>query len=178
VDSRQAAAGCLEFGCRTNSWLLGNRVSVSGQSDITSIHSEHSYPPSVSNSPGSSTHTLIPLPQSQITKFVLKPALQNPGSSLIWRTLSRFQHVLSFAVLPAEVDTNEVHGHGDEFGLNQLVSFKESSPSSFATSSGTIGINESLAAQMGVEKSFWITIALAYWEFLNERESYLASAEG
>jgi hypothetical protein len=40
-------------------------------------------------------------------------------------------------------------------------------------------MNESLAAMLGVDKSFWIAVALAYWEFLNEREvSYVAPRPG
>jgi len=32
--------------------------------------------------------------------------------------------------------------------------------------------------ELGVDRSFWITVALVYLEFLTERESYIAASNG
>jgi len=177
VDTRQAGSGSLEFGCRTNPWPPPNNpaptIEPPGRTSTSSTASEHSYPPSVSNSPSSSTHTLISPPQSQITRFVLKPSSQDPTGSILWRAIARFRQTSSFTVFPFEAQNPLL----DEEN-SKLLTFTENSPSRLSNSSGVIVINESLAAMLGVDKSFWITVALAYWEFLNERESYLASSEG
>jgi len=180
-DSMRASVGWLEFSCRTNSLppVVNPDPAPREQleSDKTNTGGDHSYPPSASNSPSSSTHTLVPLPQSQITRFALKPSAESSGSSLLWRTISRFRHTTSFVLLPTEGNIN-VSETEDVFHSNELISFREHSRSSFATAAGVITLNETLALQLGVEKSFWVAVALAYWEFLNERESYLASSEG
>jgi len=176
-DTRQAANGHLELGCRTNPWPPPNNavpiVQQPERTSTSSTSSDHSYPPSSSNSPSSSSHTLVPLPQSQITRFLLKPSIQDTTGSLLWRALARFRQTSSFSILPIDGD----HQTQDDESLN-LLCFTENSPSRLSSSSGTLAMNESLAAMLGVDKSFWIAVALAYWEFLNERESYLASSEG
>lgn len=187
ADIRQTSAGCLEFGCRTNPYPApGNLLTVNDSEFITltkahkpegrhsgsrrtSTSSDHSYPPSANNSPSSSSVTLTVPPQSQITKFVLKPLVQEAGTSFLWKALSRFRKSSSFALLPAD-EAKLVEADPEDAISHHLVSFQEIANASFANSTGVITINETLALQMGVDKSFWVAIALAYWEFLNERE--------
>ncbi|KIM27027.1 hypothetical protein M408DRAFT_330192 [Serendipita vermifera MAFF 305830] len=58
-----------------------------------------------------------------------------------------------------------------------FLAFTDSTPLLRATPSGTISVDESRVKELGVEMAFWVTVALAFWEFLREREGYLAASQ-
>jgi hypothetical protein len=60
-----------------------------------------------------------------------------------------------------------------------LLSFHDqTSTFNVASISGLIELDLAAAQAYGVHPSFWVTAALAYLEFLEEREAYIAAAEG
>ncbi|KAF8494551.1 hypothetical protein JB92DRAFT_3126859 [Gautieria morchelliformis] len=48
----------------------------------------------------------------------------------------------------------------------------------YTRTSGLLEINEGIERQLGVDPGFWVAVALAYLEFLTERDSYLVAANG
>jgi hypothetical protein len=46
------------------------------------------------------------------------------------------------------------------------------------TTKGTLLLNESLVGVIGMEPTFWVAIALAYLEFLEDQEAYGAASGG
>jgi hypothetical protein len=133
-------------------------------------------PPNASTTPPPPFSPLPP-PQYQITKFILRPGAQETGKSLISRTLAKFRRTISFVLcpIPPEVatvtsQTPETVQAGQELSPTQLLSFVEDHHSTASSVSGTLRINEGLAANLGVEVAFWIAVTLAYWEYLGERE--------
>ncbi|EJD43525.1 hypothetical protein AURDEDRAFT_125688 [Auricularia subglabra TFB-10046 SS5] len=58
-----------------------------------------------------------------------------------------------------------------------LMTFLDETPVLSVRTTGTLELNPKLEARLGVERSFWISIALAYLEFLEERDAFLASEE-
>ncbi|KAL5479051.1 hypothetical protein ACEPAI_2339 [Sanghuangporus weigelae] len=60
-----------------------------------------------------------------------------------------------------------------------LITFHDRSPAwSLGSFSGLLEIDIAMERELGVDRSFWVTVALTYMEFLLERESYLAAAGG
>lgn len=51
-----------------------------------------------------------------------------------------------------------------------LLTFLDETPVFSVRTTGTIELNAKLEARLGVERSFWIAVALAYLEFLEERD--------
>ncbi|KZT34959.1 hypothetical protein SISSUDRAFT_223680 [Sistotremastrum suecicum HHB10207 ss-3] len=209
-SSLSVEEGSLEFGCRTNvwspTWAEGSthspRVSLVPLSPAAKARAseEHSYPPtpsptSLSRSPPPAFSSLYP-PQSQITKFVLKPTPHAAPSSdsyaktLLNRAVTTFKHTLSFSLSPLlasdspeSVDPGHalpIHRSHHANSTHPLLTFVETSTSTLVWSaqSGVLQVDEGMAAQLGVDMSFWVAVSLAYWEYLGEREGYIAAANG
>lgn len=51
-----------------------------------------------------------------------------------------------------------------------LLTFLDETSLFSMKTTGTIEVNAKLEARLGVDRSFWIAIALAYLEFLEERD--------
>jgi len=57
-----------------------------------------------------------------------------------------------------------------------LLTFHDRTPLlTLASVTGVLEINRAEERILGIDTSFWIAVALAYWEFLEDRESYLAA---
>ncbi|KAI5118728.1 hypothetical protein M0805_004526 [Coniferiporia weirii] len=60
-----------------------------------------------------------------------------------------------------------------------LVTFHDRTPVwNFGSTTGLLEIDVAMEREFGIDRSFWVTVSLAYMEFLTERESYLAAAGG
>ncbi|KAG8819796.1 hypothetical protein FRC19_009516 [Serendipita sp. 401] len=58
-----------------------------------------------------------------------------------------------------------------------IIAFTDSTPVLRATPSGTLSIDVDAIQRLGVDLSFWVSVCLAYWDFLQNREAYLAASE-
>jgi len=62
-------------------------------------------------------------------------------------------------------------------GPAPLVTFHDTTPVfSVGSSTGVFEVHIDKVGKLGVDLGFWIAIALAYGEFLGDREGYLAAA--
>ncbi|KAH7882198.1 hypothetical protein F5I97DRAFT_1913169 [Phlebopus sp. FC_14] len=138
--------------------------------------------------------------RSQITQFILTPhstprvSKPQPGeqTSFITRALSLFNnhkpsHSSSFTLCPSDKRTNAIQPVGPSQSrqrLSQLIPqtpkplliFHDRTPVLTVRSvTGLLEIDRAEERIFGVDTSFWITVALTYLEFLEERESYLAA---
>ncbi|KAF8509185.1 hypothetical protein JB92DRAFT_2947816 [Gautieria morchelliformis] len=135
----------------------------------------HSYPPTppVAPSPSSTQtlsvpspheikaklHAITPQSPTTVTHFVFYPSLPLPTSiTLSPAPFAFFSHVLvgNMAV--------------------PLSTFMDHTPTSFVLTTGLLEINKGIERQLGVDPGFWVAVALAYLEFLTERDSFLAAA--
>ncbi|KAF8588088.1 hypothetical protein K439DRAFT_1613840 [Ramaria rubella] len=150
----------------------------------------HSYPPTppAATSPSSSQTVSVPSPHeinaklsaittSTVTRFILypsipitTPAATSPSSSpiaLFSRALSYFtlpslpiRSTTSFMLAPASSDDVII----------PLLTFTERTSTFSVNTTGLLEINKGMERQMGVEPAFWIAVALAYLDFLTERD--------
>jgi hypothetical protein len=56
-----------------------------------------------------------------------------------------------------------------------FIAFTDSTPLLRATPSGTLSVDVEHVRRLGVELAFWVTVSLAFWEFLREREVSLVT---
>jgi len=157
----------------------------------SSISAPRSPPPSFGASEASYNEppsTLSLLAHAGVTRFIVKPA------NITTTAPSR----LSF--LPAALKSS-IFGAGKSFTIQASQEFHPPTSSSSAphpqlapttpvltfhditpligtrSTSGTIELDHGVARALGVDPSWWITVALAYIEFLDERDGYRAAAD-
>ncbi|KZV83857.1 hypothetical protein EXIGLDRAFT_777151 [Exidia glandulosa HHB12029] len=141
-----------------------------------------------------------PPPPMQISQFVLTPTsrhrvrqandeVQHTQPSLLSRILPSALHepkansytsAFELDVRPPQQQPQHVPDRGVAVPPPRpppLLTFLDETPVFSVRTTGTIELNPKLEARLGVERSFWITIALAYLEFLEERDAFLASEE-
>ncbi|KAF8312347.1 hypothetical protein DL93DRAFT_2229075 [Clavulina sp. PMI_390] len=126
--------------------------------------------------------TADPRVRSEVTRFFVKPmplgTTTQPGAAS-----SR----LSF--LPAAMSMNLMGSLGTPHhsftiqtssgALPPVLTYHDTTPFlSAARSTGTIELDHGVARCLGVEPSWWIAVALAYVEFLEARDGYLAASDG
>ncbi|PVF96415.1 hypothetical protein CPB86DRAFT_874968 [Serendipita vermifera] len=58
-----------------------------------------------------------------------------------------------------------------------FIAFTDSTPVLRATPSGTLSVDVDVVRNLGVEMAFWVTVSLAFLEFLRDRDGYLAATE-
>ncbi|KAG2131678.1 hypothetical protein DEU56DRAFT_813831 [Suillus clintonianus] len=131
----------------------------------------------------------------QATQFLLAPhsTPHIPGpqpdeqTSFITRALSLFKnsrpsHAASFTITQLNRPNSQPPGPGHR--LSQIIpttptsflTFHDRTPVLTAASvTGLLEIDRAEERVLGIDTSFWIAVALAYWEFLEDRESYLAA---
>ena len=51
-----------------------------------------------------------------------------------------------------------------------LLTFTDRTPTFSVLTTGLLEINKGLERQMGIDPAFWVAVALAYLEFLTERD--------
>jgi len=169
-------------------------------------HSYPPTPPfSPSEGGDSKSPSLVPPGSSEVRQFILAPhssphVPQQESSSFLSRALAAFKnnkpsHSLSFTLCPlprsnaADSQMNEQpaskHCHSPSSSAvvppspDPLLTFHDRTPLwAFRSSTGLMEIDVALERETGVDRSFWVCIALAYMEFLTERESYLAASNG
>ncbi|GJJ07741.1 hypothetical protein Clacol_001946 [Clathrus columnatus] len=166
---------------------------------VPTSSSTHSYPPSPSiQSPTIRTPSItspppikinelnvklnksIPSPTNvNVTRFLLSPSLPLPISptagvgGFLSRTLAFLSppikaHV-SFSLAP-------VSAQGEP--SSPLLTFVEQTSTFSVATAGILAIDKTIERQMGIESTFWVAVSLAYLEFLSDRDSYLAAANG
>lgn len=131
----------------------------------------------------------------QVTEFLLAPHSTphipgpHPGEqmSFITRALSmlknnRPSHSDSFTITLLNRPSPQPPGSGHRISQiipmtpTPLLTFHDRTPVLTAASvTGLLEINRAEERILGIDTSFWIAVALAYWEFLQDRESYLAA---
>ncbi len=160
----------------------------------------HSYPPSppaldigvVSLSPNlihaklQGSSPLLPPSQTQVTQFLLSPhsaphAPQAMNKSLFTRALSLFHnhkpsHSASFTVcpMPSAALSSSAREPSSAWHLNApvpLLRFHDRTPIfTVRSTTGLLEIDVALERLFGVDRSFWIAVALAYMDFLEDRQ--------
>ncbi|KAG0698958.1 hypothetical protein DFH29DRAFT_938761 [Suillus ampliporus] len=130
-----------------------------------------------------------------ISQFLLAPHSTphipgpQPGeqTSFMTRALSMFKssrpsHAASFTLIPFNQPSPQPPGAGHRLSQiipvtpTPLLTFHDRTPVLTAASvTGLLEIDRAEERILGVDTSFWIAVALAYWEFLEDRESYLAA---
>ncbi|OJA11312.1 hypothetical protein AZE42_12132 [Rhizopogon vesiculosus] len=130
---------------------------------------------------------------TKISQFLLTPYVMAPQpgpdrTSFITRALSIFSsnrpsQTASFTLTPFNPSPNP-NPLSAENRMSQIIpatttpllTFHDRTPLLTAASvTGLLEIDRAEERMLGVDTSFWITVALAYWEFLEDRESYLAA---
>lgn len=180
--------GTLVFSVRT----AAPRTEKTSPGEVRIDVNVHSYPPTppVAPSPSSSQilsgpsaheinlklNSIAPPKPSTVTRFVLYPSLPNDSSAavsqspiaLFSRALSYITPTLpirptaSFTLLPA------LSRPGDM--AVPLLTFTDRTPTFSVLTTGLLEINKGLERQMSIDPAFWVTVALAYLEFLAERD--------
>ncbi|KAF9516727.1 hypothetical protein BS47DRAFT_1340619 [Hydnum rufescens UP504] len=114
--------------------------------------------------------TASPQVHSELTRFLLAPA-PPPKSNR-----------LSF--LPSAVSSSLMGRHKSFVirtrSIPPVLTFTDTTSLLIGSgvASGIIELDHGVARALGVEPSWWIAVALAYVEFLDERDAYLAAANG
>ncbi|KAI0084343.1 hypothetical protein BDY19DRAFT_987561 [Irpex rosettiformis] len=196
----------LIFSCRTNipSSLANGRSSLvrsSSDSDttLTSDPTTHSYPPTPPQNPVfrvsppspravQAKLSEIPLPQptQQISTFILTPhshahVPEQKELSVFTRIVSALKnsapsHSSSFTLSPLP---NTITGQSTSYAPTPipLLTYHDRTPAwKVSSTQGILEMDPRQERELGVHPSFYIAIALAYLDFLTERESYLAAA--
>ncbi|KAI0295106.1 hypothetical protein B0F90DRAFT_1210793 [Multifurca ochricompacta] len=174
---------------------------TSGQFSPTHTYPPPPTPPSMLVSPPSPSAVHAKLDQltqtrSVVSQFILSPhshaiAAPAPGGlfSRAFRALRNNAptHANSFSLSPlpdGPPPAPEEHVHHHHLHLARaasgpvpfLVFHDTTSVLSVGSSTGVFEIHLDEVGKLGVDLSFWIAIALAYGEFLGDREGYLAAA--
>ncbi|KDQ16433.1 hypothetical protein BOTBODRAFT_30773 [Botryobasidium botryosum FD-172 SS1] len=144
---------------------------------------------------GSSTRPPAPPapPKVEITNFVLTPrphlplpSAQSQGSgSALSSSASGVFSVLTSPRAPSFIASaiQSILPPRKSFTLHTpslppLITFHDTSPYLGTQTRGTILFDTGVARVLGVDESFWIAVGCAYLEYLGERESYMAAADG
>ena len=157
------------------------------QSADSSTTLVHSYPPTPTQEIGSlplSSHS-----NSVATKFLLAPhstshAARTEQQSVWTRIMATVRNhhpsrSLSFTLcpLPELLTTTATSALGDERGHDPLIiptpllTFHDRTPLwTVRSTTGLIEINTKMEREFGVNRVFWIAVALAYLDFLEDRE--------
>ncbi|KAI9435462.1 hypothetical protein H4582DRAFT_2079572 [Lactarius indigo] len=133
-----------------------------------------------------------PRTRSGVSQFILSPytyASATPASEgLFSRALRALRNSAptqsnSFSLSPlpdwADGDCRLEGAHSSQIahGPAPLVTFHDTTPVfSVSSSTGVFEVHIDEVGKLGVDLGFWIAIALAYGEFLGDREGYLAAA--
>jgi len=114
--------------------------------------------------------TTSPQVRPEVTRFLLAPAPPQKSNRL--------------SFLPSAVSSNLL-GTRKSFvirtqSIPPVLTFTDTTSLLIGTgaTSGTIELDHGVARALGVEPSWWIAVALAYIEFLDERDAYLVAADG
>ncbi|EPQ55730.1 hypothetical protein GLOTRDRAFT_60477 [Gloeophyllum trabeum ATCC 11539] len=133
-------------------------------------------------------------PKTQVSQFLLSRHTQSvaqPASQQsfltralsLWKTTEDAQS-LSFTLSPVPAVTPHPSAPGPSGPGMQclphmpppLVQFHDRTPAfAFRSTTGMLEIDEGEARVLGVQVSFWVTVALTYLGFLEDRDSYLAA---
>ncbi|KAI0790182.1 hypothetical protein BC629DRAFT_1582130 [Irpex lacteus] len=197
----------LVFSCRTNvPSSVARRSSARRSSDsdatLTSDAAVHSYPPTPPQNPvlrvsppsprsvqAKLTELSSPLPEQQITPFILTPHShahipEQKELSVFARMMSALKnsapsHSSSFTLspLPNATSTPSSSGPSPSATPVPLLTYHDRTPAwKVSSTQGTLEMDTQQERDLGVHPSFYIAVALAYLDFLTERESYLAAA--
>ncbi|KAF8509454.1 hypothetical protein JB92DRAFT_2946664 [Gautieria morchelliformis] len=160
----------------------------------------HSYPPTPPVAPSLSSsqtlsvpspheikaklHAITPQNPTTVTHFVFYPSLPLPTSTTLspapFAFFSRalayitpslpIRSTASFTLAPSSPQVGNM--------AVPLLTFTDRPPTFSVLTTGLLEINKGIERQLGVDPGFWVAVALAYLEFLTERDSYLAAANG
>lgn len=186
-----AEDGSLSFSVRTfESFPPPSDVELS-TTDVQITVTEHSYPPNPPHLPSRSSSQTLTVPSQEQTKaqistlpspkscmirqFILTPSLLAPASTgagtLFSRALSYITPKLpiratySFSLFPI----SPVSG-----STSPLLTFTDRTSTFSVATTGLIEVNKGMERQLGINPSFWIALALAYLEFLADRDVSLS----
>ena len=153
-------------------------ITTQGDPPTASAPSSRSPPKSVTLSPP-------PLPEWQITHYILKAGEPEEGQ---FAHLHHHHHLrsqpshsphtslLHRAIAPITRLSNSSSNHFylvPETSLNPsipLIVFTDSTPVLSAIPSGTLTVDEQEIRGLGVEMTFWIAVSLAYLDYLRDRD--------
>lgn len=171
------------------------------ESSENTAHSYPPTPPfSPSEEAASKSPSLVPHASSEVRQFILAPhssphVPQQESSSFLSRAFAAFKnhkpsHSLSFTLCPlprnetVDSQTNaseqpaSPHCHSPSLSAivppspEPILTFHDRTPLwTLGSSTGLMEIDTALERETGVDRSFWVCIALAYMEFLTEREA-------
>ncbi|KIJ25374.1 hypothetical protein M422DRAFT_38812 [Sphaerobolus stellatus SS14] len=185
-----AEEGSLTFSVRTREPIQNEEEPTS---DIQPTATSHSYPPSPPQTL-SSQNLSVPNVESiraklgsisqrklgTVRHFGLVPRL--PGHPASASAASGFfSRALSYITprLPIRSSYSFILSPLLSVGITSpLLTFTDQTPTFSVSVSGLLEVNEGVDRLLGIDTSFWITISLAYLEFLEDRESYLAAVNG
>lgn len=148
--------------------------------------------PSSSSAPMKRLKRPPPSPLSPITHFLLTPhsapliPQAPPSTSLFTRVMSALKnnapsHSYSFTLSPIPPLQPPVTSPGGQRNAPTptpipLLTFHDRTPVwTVRSSSGYIEVDRTQVRMLGVDTSFYVAVALTYFEFLEEKESYLAA---
>ncbi|KAF8322805.1 uncharacterized protein EI90DRAFT_3130922 [Cantharellus anzutake] len=148
-------------------------------------------PPPPFGAPEAYTRPVANVPPAHIgvTRFVLKPA---SIAATAPSRLSFFSSALKSSIFGAGKSftiqaSHEFHStpssspapHPQSAPTTPVLAFRDTTPLIGAHStSGIIELDHGVARVLGVDLSWWISVALAYIDFLDERDGYQAASDG
>ncbi|KAF8532246.1 hypothetical protein JB92DRAFT_2843499 [Gautieria morchelliformis] len=150
----------------------------------------HSYPPTLPPlslpSPHeikAKTHAITPQNPTTVTHFVFYPSLPLPTSTTLSPApFACFSRALAYVTpsLPIRSTASFTLAPSSPQVGNMAVPLltTDHTPTFSVLTTGLLEINKGIERQLGVAPGFWVAVALAYLEFLTERDSYLAAANG
>ena len=157
---------------------LAHDITTQGDSPTASA-------PNIRSPPTSVIHSPPPLPEWQITHYILKDGEPDEGQ---FAHLHHHHHLrsqpthaphtsfLHRAIAPITRLSNSSSNHFylvSETSLNPsipLIVFTDSTPVLSAIPSGTLTVDEQEIRVLGVEMTFWIAVSLAYLDYLRDRD--------
>jgi hypothetical protein len=112
-----------------------------------------------SNAPSNSlSFSLTPLPPLQVVSHSSPPNLDSPSSSSLSPSMSRLSLQTQLQPQPQRLPES-------------ILIFTDLTPTlTVYQSKGLLSIDEASVKELGIDTSFWVTVALAYIEFLGDRE--------
>ncbi|KAG1894905.1 uncharacterized protein F5891DRAFT_1194715 [Suillus fuscotomentosus] len=184
----------LSLSCLTNTPSTVIHSPSTSKMSIDSTSTVHSYPPTP---PPASIMITPPTPQSISARntilvgtafYTTHPGAATRRADIIpIRALSMFKnnrpsHSASFTITPLNRPSPQPPGSGHRISQiipmtpTPLLTFHDRTPLlTLASVTGLLEINRAEERILGIDTSFWIAVALAYWDFLEDRESYLAA---
>lgn len=136
--------------------------SLSGNSGSNSFRTSLQPPPRNSYNGYSPGHTPSASLPTQGAPSSLRPISFNPTSS---SSHPPFPPPQDFPVSSNEMNYGEGSRHSRPSGNPNF------------TTLGTLTVSKNQLAELGVDTAFWITCALVFWGYLEEREGYLSAAD-